>query len=115
MKKKISVCLLCIGAFFARAQIAHVMPGKWYDEIVYATSSDVRIPDTVKTKFNVTFDDEALIIKVDMKDPNAKDLLTLPRGKDGEWSLCESIEIFLDPGRTCGKYLQVAVFANHAR
>ena len=55
MKIWITAGVLCLGAFLAQAQTAHVMPGKWYDEIVYATSNDVRIPDTVKTIGTATF------------------------------------------------------------
>lgn len=102
-------------AVILAAQTAHVMPGKWYDEIMYATDNTSRIPANVATKFNVTFDDQALTIRVDMKDPNAKDLLLLPRGQDGKWPICESIEIFLDPGRTCSNYQQIAIFADHSR
>ena len=116
LKHKV-LLVLAISAMISasQAQTAHVMPGKWYDNIVLATDNNQPIADSVKTRFNVTADDEALIVKIEMKDPNAKDIRSLPKGKDGQWSICDSIEIFLDPGRTCANYQQVAVFANYSK
>ena len=98
---------------FVSAQTAYVMPDKWYEDIVYANDNDTRIP--LETKFNVTYNQNAVVIRIHMKDPHATDLQSLPKGTDGTWPKSDSIEIFLDPGRSCANYQQIAIGADGGR
>lgn len=115
IKKLFAGCLLFSAGMFVvlSAQTAHAMPGKWYDEIMYANDNNTKIP--LETKFNVTFDDKAMTVRIRMKDPYVQDLKALPKGVDNVWPKGESIEIFLDPGRSCGNYQQIAIGANNDR
>lgn len=115
MKKYITVSLIIFSGIFTClfAQTAYVMPDKWYDNIVYANDNNTKIP--LETKFNVTFDEKAITIRVKLQDHYVQNLKNLPKGTDNVWPRGENIEIFLDPGRTCSNYQQIAVGANNDR
>lgn len=118
MSKKTFAALLLfagVGLTSLHGQTAHAAPGIWHKRIVYATHNDQEIPAQLATRFNVVHNDKGITIRMEMKDPHAADLKTLKKGRDGQWPSVESVELFFDPGRTCGKYFQIAVGADGSR
>ena len=92
------------------AQTVYAEKDLWQTRLVFANDNETEIP--LKTRFNVDFDEKNLYVTVVCTDPKASELQKISSGKKGEWPLCDSVEIFLDPGRTCGKYFQIATGVN---
>ena len=103
---------LCSLASVLTAQTIYAEKNSWQTRLVFANDNETEIP--LKTRFNVDFDEKNLYVTVVCTDPKASELQKIPHGKKGEWPLCDSVEIFLDPGRSCGKYFQIAVGVNGA-
>lgn len=97
----------------AKETVAYAGDGSWGSGFVYATDNSRAIG--LGTKFRVDFDKENLYVTFVCEEPRAGELKKLPPGKDGEWPMCDSVEIFLDPGRKCGKYIHLAAGINGAK
>lgn len=107
----VTLCL-CFLTSVLTAQTAYAVKGSWQTRMVFANDNATEIP--LQTRFNVDFDAKNLYVTVICIDPKTSELQTIPRGKKGEWPICDSVEIFLDPDRSCGKYFQIAVGVNGA-
>lgn len=92
------------------AQTVHT--GVWTDGFGYAADNNTRIP--LGTRFKVDFDAKNLYITVECMATGMDQIKKQPKGKKRQWPRLDGIEIFLDPGRSCGKYFQLAVGANGA-
>ena len=107
-----TIILWCLCSMLS-AQTVHTGPNDWAGGFSYARDNNTKIP--LDTRFNVDFDAKNLYITVECKGPGMDQLRKQPPGKNMQWPGGDSIEIFLDPGRTCGKYFQIAVGANGAK
>ncbi len=103
---------LCSLASVLTAQTVYAEKDSWQTRLVFANDNETEIP--LKTRFNVDFDEKNLYVTVVCTDPKTSELQKISHGKKGEWPLCDSVEVFLDPGRTCGKYFQIAAGVNGA-
>ncbi|MBQ7649911.1 MAG: hypothetical protein IJS15_03075 [Victivallales bacterium] len=106
---------LCIGIaclaeeaprqFFANSK-------EWQGDYVFNTDNSKVIP--LKSSFTAEYNDEALILKVDYRDADVARLRKFPKGKDGDWPACDSIEIFFSP-KLNHRFFQLGIGVNGQR
>lgn len=114
MKKTIlALCLCTLGLLADEPREFFVNSGEWQGDYVLNTDNSVLAPN--KSKFTVESTDEALVIKLEYEDANAKRLKALPAKQDGMWPGFDCIELFLDPDSLGANFIQLAIGANGQR
>ena len=113
MKKILLTLGLCIACIAAEAPRQFFVNSKeWQGDFVLNTDNTVVIP--LKSSFTAEYNDDALVLKVDYRDPNAARLKAVKPGKDGDWPLCDCIEVFISPDFN-HKFIQLGIGVNGQR
>lgn len=114
MKKTIFFALLCgIGCILPRlSAVEAYTDNQWVvNKIMYAADNNKPIPEP--TAFRLRMTDNALIAEIKLEGNHWKDFQKTPfKVRKNVWPMTESVEIFLDPGRSCSKYVQIAAGVN---
>lgn len=108
MKKLILTGLLCAAAGFSLCARVVYTDNEWQiNRIMYAVDNNKPIPEP--TAFRLRMTDAALVVDVKLEGDHWKKMQSVPfKAVTNVWPVSESVEIFLDPGRSCSKYVQVA-------
>lgn len=110
MKKTIFFALLCaIGCILPRlSAVEAYTDNQWVvNKIMFAADNNKPIPEPTAFRLNLT--DKALIVEIKLEGKHWKDFQKSKFNlKKNVWPMEESVEIFLDPGRSCSKYVQIA-------
>ena len=106
------ICLsaICLAAEPPRQFFAN--SGEWQGDYVFNTDNSKVIP--LKSSFTAEYTDEALILKVDYRDADVARLKAFKPGKDGDWPLCDCIEIFFSPKQD-HSFIQLGIGVNGQR
>lgn len=112
MKKLLcSTFLFCVAAFSLSASPVYTDNIWRVNQIKYASNNDIVIPEA--TAFRARMTDKALIIEFKLEGHHWKSFQKTPfKIECGVWPRGESVEVFLDPGRSCSRYIQLAAGLN---
>lgn len=107
MKKTIAILLFVLTGLPLFAQVVY-SDNEWRSNcITFAADNNRVIPEPTAFRVNVT--DKALIVEMKMEGNHWKMFQSVPFKKvTNQWPSDESVEVFLDPGRSCAKYVQLA-------
>ena len=107
MKKFTTLILFLFVIFAVSAQVAYT-DNLWRANcITFASDNNKVIPEP--TAFRVNATDKALIIEFKLEGDHWNKYQKDPfKIVNNAWPSGESVEIFLDPGRSCSKYIQLA-------
>lgn len=101
---------LILGMFCAVSLTAQIVytDDQWQkDKLVYAANNSMVIPEP--TEFRLRTTGSALEIEIKLEGAHWKQLQAKPfKPVQSPWPMEESVEIFLDPGRSCSKFVQLA-------
>lgn len=108
MKKLFLSFLLCTAGMIQLSAVEAYTDNQWVvNKIMFAADNNKPIPEP--TAFRLALTDKALIVEIKLEGKHWKDFQKTPfKIRKNVWPLTESVEIFLDPGRSCSKYVQIA-------
>ena len=108
MKKLFLSLLLCTAGVIQLSAVEAYTDNQWVvNKIMFAADNSKPIPEPTAFRLNLT--DKALIVEIKLEGKHWKDFQKNKfQIKKNVWPMEESVEIFLDPGRSCSKYVQIA-------
>ena len=111
MKFFLTLILCAAGIFAASAQVVYT-DNQWRANcITFAADNNKVIPDP--TAFRISATQKALIVEIKLEGTHWKQLQANKfKTAPTDWPAEESVELFLDPGRSCSKYVQLACGVN---
>jgi len=112
MKQTVFIIAFFSAAFFLHAEDVVYSDNVWQiNKLFFATDNSK--PITEPTSFRIKKGGEALHIEVKLEGFHWKKLQETPfTVNQNAWPSEESVEIFLDPGRRCANYVQIAAGVN---
>lgn len=112
MKKCLAALLLCTAGHISLSAVEAYTDNQWVvNKVMFASDNNKPIPEP--TAFRVRTTAKALEVEIKLEGKHWKDFQKVPfKTTKNKWPMEESVEIFLDPGRSCSKYIQVAAGVN---